>query len=146
MDNLLGLPPALLIVIVSAAIALVSTLVYKYMTDQNLIKTLRADIKKYQLQMREHKTNPEKVMEIQKQMMPMNTKLMMQTMKPTIITIIPFILVFNWLRGMLNGIVIIPATFHVPMSGLPTGLGWLGTYFICSIVFTTLLRKLFKVV
>jgi len=135
----LGLPPIAFIALVSAVLAIASTLVYKYMTDQALIKTIRADMKKYQAQMKEHKGNPEKVIEIQKQMMPLNSKLMMQTMKPMFITIIPFLLIFHWLRTIFDGAILIPLSFW------EGHLGWVGTYIIISMILTTVIRKAMKV-
>jgi len=134
------------ILLISVILSLVTTLIYKYVTDQSLIKQIRADMKKYQEQMKQCKDDPAKMHEIQNQMMPLNSKLMMQQMKPTLITILPFLVIF-WLLGQwYNNTVAIPLSFHFPLSHLPTGLGWIGTYIIFSMVFTTLFRKVLKVV
>src|SRR3989344_1791978 len=70
------------ILVISIVLSLATTLIYKYVTDQSLMKQIREDMKKYQAQMKEHKDDPHKVAELQKQMMPLNSKLMMQSMKP----------------------------------------------------------------
>jgi len=138
--------PLIGILLISVILSIVTTLVYKYATDQPLIKQCREDIKKYQGQMKECKSDAAKAMEIQKQMMPLNSKMMMQQMKPMLITIIPFLAIF-WLLGTwYNTLVVIPLSFHFPLSRLPTGIGWIGTYIIFSMVFTTLFRKVLKVV
>jgi len=69
------------------------------MTDQELMKTLKADIKGAQKEMKAFKDNPEKMMKMQKQAMEKNMKYMMHSMKPTLITFIPIILVFGWLNS-----------------------------------------------
>jgi len=144
--HILGLPPLWFILVMSIVLSLATTLIYKYATDQNLIKQIREDMKKYQEQMKLHKDDPHKIAEIQSLMMPLNSKLMMQSMKPMLITTVPFLIVFAILSKLLVGLVVIPLPFHFPLSSLPTGLGWVGTYVIFSLIFTTAFRKLMKVV
>ncbi len=45
MAPLLGLPPFWSILIISLVVALIITFVYKWMTDQHLMKALKEDIK-----------------------------------------------------------------------------------------------------
>ncbi len=130
---------------ISAALSLATTLVYKFMTDQTLIKQVKEDVKKYQKEMKEHKGDTAKVMELSKKMNALNMKIMPQQFKPMLITIIPFIIIFYLLRSIYMGMVIIPFDFHFPLSGLETGLGWIGTYIIFSMVLTTVFRKAMKV-
>jgi len=132
--------PLISITAISAVLALATTLVYKYATDQGMLKQIREDMKKYQEQMKTHKDNLEKVSEIQKQIMPLQSKMMAQSMKPMLITIVPFILIFKILGDIYNSAIVIPLSFW------PGHLGWVGTYVIMSMVFTTLFRKLLKVV
>lgn len=101
LNPLLTLSPLWVIIIVSLVIAIVMTVVYKWMTDQELMKVLKDEIKGFQKQMKEFREHPEKMMEIQKKAMETNMKYMMQSMKPTFITFIPIILVFGWLQGHL---------------------------------------------
>ncbi|MBD3263277.1 DUF106 domain-containing protein [Candidatus Woesearchaeota archaeon] len=143
---LFGLPAWAFILMISAVLSLVVTLVYKFATDQAVMKELKEQIKKYQQQMKEHKDNLQKMNEIQKKSMKLNMKLMKQNFKPMLITMVPFIIIFWWLRGIYEGVVVIPLSFHFPLSGLETGLGWIGFYIICSMIFTTVFRKALKVV
>ncbi|MFH0868892.1 MAG: EMC3/TMCO1 family protein [archaeon] len=134
------------IFLISVILSLATTLVYRYVTDQQLIKQCKDDTKKYQEQLKQCKSDPAKQMEIQKQMMPLQSNMMMQQMKPTLITLLPFLAIF-WLLGRwYNTLAVVPLPFHVPLSHLTTGLGWVGTYIIFSMVFTTLFRKVLKVV
>lgn len=109
------------------------------MTDQALMKELKADLKKYQDAMKDAKDDAEKTSELSKKAMGVNMKYMKQTMKPMLITMLPFIAIFWWLRSVLGDVVVIPLSFW------PGHLGWVGTYIIFSMVFTTLFRKLLKV-
>ena len=143
---LLGLPAWAFIIVISVVLSLVVTLIYKYATDQAEMKELREQMKKYQQQMKENKGNLQKLNEIQKESMQVNMKLMKQNFKPMLITMVPFIIIFWWLRGIYEGIIVIPLSFHFPLSGLATGLGWIGFYIICSMIFTTVFRKALKVV
>jgi len=135
-----GLRPLPFLLILSAVLSLLVTLVYKFMTDQVLMKELKSELKKYQAQMKEHKGDLEKLSEIQKKSMSVNMKYMKQSMKPMIITILPFLAIFAWLRGVFNSAIVIPLSFW------EGHLGWIGTYIIFSMIFTTLFRKLLKVV
>ncbi|MBS3063850.1 MAG: DUF106 domain-containing protein [DPANN group archaeon] len=134
------------IALISIAVALTSTLVYKYFTDQGLIKQVRDDIKKYQDQIKAHKGDQEKVMELHKKVTDLNMQIMPQQFKPMLITIIPFLIIFWILSTVFGQLVLIPTgTFHVPLSSHETGLGWVGTYVIFSMIFTTIFRKALKV-
>ena len=133
------------IVGISVALALGSTLVYKYATDQNLMKAMREEIKKLQDEMKLHRTDPQKLAEIQGKLMPLNMKMMTQSFKPMILTLVPFVIIFALLGKIYTSMTIIPLPFHFPLSRLTTGLGWVGTYIIFSMIFTTVFRKALKV-
>jgi uncharacterized membrane protein (DUF106 family) len=130
---------------ISVALALGSTLVYKYATDQNLMKAMREEIKKIQAEMKENKSNPQKIAELQSKAMPLNMKLMSQSFKPMILTIVPFIIIFMLLGKIYGSMTVVSLPFHFPLSKLTTGLGWIGTYIIFSMVFTTVFRKALKI-
>ena len=98
---LLQLPPFWVVLLISLVIAVLITLVYKWMTDQHLMKSLKEEIKGFQKQMKEFKEDPKKVMEIQKRAMETNMKYMIHSMKPTLITFIPIIIIFSWLNANL---------------------------------------------
>jgi uncharacterized membrane protein (DUF106 family) len=96
---LLSLPPLLAILIVSIAISLVMVLIYRWMTDQKLMKELKEEIKDIQKKMKAVKDNPKKLMDLQKKAMESNMKYMMQSFKPTLVTFIPIIIIFAWLNS-----------------------------------------------
>ncbi|MAG20304.1 hypothetical protein CL618_02625 [archaeon] len=122
------------LIIISFILTLLITLVYKWLTDQHLIKTLKEDIKGHQEESKNHKENPEKLMQIQKEAMEKNMKLMMHSMKPMLFTFLPIIIIFGWLRTTYEG-------WASPLFGW----GWIWIYIIFSMIFSITLRKILKV-
>lgn len=135
----LGLTALQFVVLASAAISFGFALAYKVFGDQATMRELKKDLKKYQKLMREHKHDAEKVKELSAESMKLNMAYMRKSMKPMMITFIPVIFIFQWLRATLSGTIIIPLSFW------PGHLGWLGTYILFSLMFTTVFRKLLKV-
>lgn len=132
------------VIIVSLIITFLITLVYKYLTDQNAMGELRAKMKDFQKQMKENKADMAKVQELQKQAMSSQMQYMKHSWKVMLYTFLPLILIFSWMRATFNsGADIINWGFNMPLFG--TGLGWLGTYIISSIIFSTILRKVMKI-
>lgn len=101
LNPLLNLDSLVAIIIISVTLSAIITILYKYLTDQTLMKSLRDQLKQYQQQMKEHKSEPEKMMEIQKKSMEINMKYMTMSFKPTLYTFIPIILIFGWLNAHL---------------------------------------------
>jgi uncharacterized membrane protein (DUF106 family) len=96
---LLKLPPLLAIMIISFVISLFIVLIYRKLTDQSLMKRLKSEIKELQKEMKTLKDKPDKMMQVQRRAMETNTKYMMHSMKPTLITFLPIILIFGWLNA-----------------------------------------------
>src|SRR3989338_8907318 len=97
---LLKLPPLLAVAILALLVSLIVILVTKYTTDQALMKKLKEDMKEHQKKIKELKNEPAKAMEMQKHAMESNMKYMMHSLKPTIITIIPIIVIFGWMSSI----------------------------------------------
>ncbi len=96
---LLKLPIVAAIAIISFAISLLITVVYKYVTDQTMMKDLKTRQKEMQKKMKALKKEPEKMMKVQKQAMEVNMQYMKQSFKPTLITFLPIIIIFGWLHA-----------------------------------------------
>lgn len=96
---LLEIGPLFMIFIISLIISVLITFIYKWMTDQDLMKTLKGDVKKMQKEMKQLKEHPDKMMKVQKKAMEKNMKYMMHSLKPTLVTFIPLIIIFGWLNG-----------------------------------------------
>src|SRR3989338_11025380 len=99
MDPLLVLPPLWIVIIISLVVTLIITLIYKWTTDQNLMKQLKDELKEFQKEMKELKAHPEKMMEVQKKAMQTNMKYMSHSMRSTLVTFVPIILLFGWMNA-----------------------------------------------
>ena len=84
--------------------------------------------------MKEHKEDAGKMMEIQKEAMEKNIKYMKHTFVPMILTFLPIIIIFGWIK-----------LTYDPFGKIFFMFGWLGTYIIFSIIFSYGLRKALKV-
>jgi hypothetical protein len=93
----LKLPPFWAILIISAFITMIVTVAYKYTTNQREMKQIKEDLKKYQKEMRETK-DTNKLMAVQKKTLDLNMHYMKSSMKSTLYTIIPIIIIFAWLN------------------------------------------------
>ncbi|MBI2659664.1 DUF106 domain-containing protein [Candidatus Woesearchaeota archaeon] len=96
---LLKLPALWAIVILSLIVSLIIMLITKYTTNQSLMKNLKDEIKSYQKQIKEAKNEPARAMALQKKAMEVNMKYMTHSLKPTLITFIPIILIFGWMSS-----------------------------------------------
>jgi uncharacterized membrane protein (DUF106 family) len=117
-----------------ALLTLITTLVQKYGTDQNAIKALREEQKLIQQQIKEHKADPAKQMELSQKSMELVMESMPLTMKPVIYTTVPFILFFRW--------------FDDYFKAHPTeilGMSWFWAYLLGAIFFSSIFRKVLKV-
>lgn len=99
LNPLLELQPWLAIAIMSLIISIFITVVYKYTTNQELMKKLKEDMKAHQKEMKENRNNAKKMMEIQKKAMDKNMQYMLQSFRPMLFYFLPLILVFGWLNN-----------------------------------------------
>ena len=105
---LLSLEPIYFVLIMSFLLSVLITVVYKFMTNQTLMKELKDKLKDYQKQMKEHRSDTKKLLELQKSAMDVNMQYMLQSFKPTLVTFIPVILIFGWLSQVIAFQPIIP--------------------------------------
>jgi len=91
--------PLWAIALLSFIVSLLIVLIYKWMTNQTEMKQLKEQLKEYQKKMKTLKESPEKMMQVQKEAMSINMKYMGKSMKPTLITFIPILLIFGWMNA-----------------------------------------------
>ena len=96
---LLELPPLLAVLSLSLIVSAVIIIVTKYMTNQDLMKKLKEELKEHQRRIKELRNEPAKAMEAQKKAMELNMNYMKHSLKPTLITFIPIILIFGWMSS-----------------------------------------------
>ncbi len=99
--SLINASPFWAICVLALLIAVLISLVYKYATNQDLMKALKDEQKEYQKKIKGLRDQPEKMMAMQKEAMSKNMAYMKQSFKPTLITMIPIILIFGWMAGVL---------------------------------------------
>ncbi|MBI4980547.1 DUF106 domain-containing protein [Candidatus Woesearchaeota archaeon] len=98
--NLVG--PFWGIFLLSLIISLIVTVIYKYTTNQELMKRLKDEQKSYSQKLKELRSNPEEMMKVQKEAMKVNMEYMKLSFKPTLITMLPILLIFGWMAGHLS--------------------------------------------
>jgi uncharacterized membrane protein (DUF106 family) len=123
------------LLVICFILTLFITLVYKFMTDQKLLKTIKSDMKDLRKKMKEFRSDPKKMMELNKISMEKSMQQMKNTFKPMLVTFIPLILIFGWLREQYTLI-------EISFLGIKS---WLFIYIVFSIVFSMFLRKIMKV-
>ncbi|MEK6907499.1 MAG: EMC3/TMCO1 family protein [Nanoarchaeota archaeon] len=129
-----GWNPAVSLLIISFILTFITTLIYKYTTDQQLMKSFKEESKKMQEEMKLLKDNPQKMMEKNKELMGKNMKMMRQSFKPLLYTFIPFAIIFFGLRNL-----------YEPFGKILFGLSWIWIYILSSLIFNLILRKIMKV-
>ncbi len=123
MNFVLAFPPAIAIVVVSGIVSLVTSLAYKFTTDQKLMKQIRDDIKRLQGEMRSEK-EPGKAAQLQKEVMKHSMRQFSASTKSTLITLIPLFLLFGWMSAHLAYEPVMPeeeftATVHFKADAAP---------------------------
>lgn len=130
----LSLGMAVIVLIISFII----TILQKYTTDQETLRELKKEQKILQEEMKKYKEHPEKIMELQKKQLEFIPKTMKLTMRPMIFTGVPFILFFRWFNDFFATIE------NIKFFGFFES--WFITYLLLSILFSSILKKVLKVV
>jgi uncharacterized membrane protein (DUF106 family) len=111
----MGYFPTLLLLVF--CITMIITLIYKYTTNQSLMKDLKKELKEFQKEIKQLKSNPEQAMKVQKKMMQTNSKYMMHSFRPMLFTFLPIIILFGWMSAHLAYYPIMPdQEFSVTMN------------------------------
>jgi uncharacterized membrane protein (DUF106 family) len=118
---------------------LVSTLLMKYLTDQEHLKSLKKRQKELQKDIREAQKKKEftKLEELNKEAMDIALTMMKASfsIKMMLITMIPFLLLFSWLRGI----------YSTPtVDGGVLLKSWFWWYLGSAIVSSMIYRKIFR--
>ena len=121
--------PRTSIIIWGIVVTLISTLITKWLTDQEHLKSLKERQKELQADMKKHKDNPKIMEEMQMEILKITGAMMKSSFKPMLVTIIPFLLLFAWIRSI-----------YTPLMGF----SWFWWYLGASLVFGMVFRKVFK--
>jgi len=101
MHPLVQIHPFFAVAIVSFFVALFNSWIYKVFTDQHKMKALKEDMKHMQADIKKYKDNTSKMLDIQSRLMQKNMEYMKQSFKPTLITLIPILIILGWMTGHL---------------------------------------------
>ncbi len=110
----------------------------KYVTDQESLKSLKKEQKEFQKDLQQYKDDPAKMIEMNKKQWEFFKETFTLSMRPTLFTLIPFVLLFRWFQDYF----LQPALEGFKFLGL---LSWFWFYLITSILFSIALRKTFDV-
>lgn len=117
-------------IIIVFIISIIVSLIQKFTTNQEELKELKKEQKYFQEEMKKYRDNPEKVLEIYKKQGELLPKTMNLTLNPILYTAIPMLLLFRWFADKL----------------MPSfGNWWILYYIILSIIFSTIIKKIFKI-
>ncbi len=122
--------PRISIVILSTIITFVSTLVTKLFTNQENLKALKERQKQIQKEVKEKRDDPKVFAELQTEMLQITGTMMKSSFKPMLVTMIPFLLLFYWVRSI-----------YTPIMGF----GWFWWYLGGSLIAGIIWRKVLKV-
>ncbi|MEM7826847.1 MAG: EMC3/TMCO1 family protein [Candidatus Aenigmatarchaeota archaeon] len=117
-------------------ISILTTLAQKYGTDQEAIRDMKKEQKRLAEEMKRVKDNPEKLAELQKKQVEFIGPMMRLTMRPTIYTFIPLILLFRWFADYFS---------QIPDFRFFGFLSWFWFFLIMLIVSNLILRKVLNV-
>ncbi len=123
------------LIIITAVLNLITTLLHKKVTDQDMLKTIKEEQKLVNEEMKLYKDNPNKTMELSKKSMELAFKTFPITMRPVVYTAIPFILLIRWFTDYFK-------ENPVKILGFMSGF-W--AYIIFFVVFSIIWRKILKV-
>ena len=156
--------PALTVLIIAFIVSLIITIANKYLVDQDEMNEIQERNKAFQKELRDaqKRGDGKKIAELQArqtEMMQDQSKMMTNSFKPRIVTFVPIILIFFWMRtSVISGLVVIlpPSVYWVTLTPfwhfighflyggnatIPYGIGWLLWYMICTFGMSQILRK-----
>lgn len=132
-------PDGQIIALISIGVAITSSLVRMATLDMKKMREMKEQMKEHQKTLKEatKSSDTKNAKRAQEELMKLTMENMKHSFRPMLITFIPFILIFYWLRGQYGSVGVV-----ADISGF--GLDWFGWYIVCSIISSMLLNKLLK--
>ena len=94
-----------------------------------------------QKKLKKMKPEEEEYVELQNKLLDLNMKVMTHSLKPTLINTIPFLVILTYARSIIPlDQALISFPFSLPLVG--TSLEFVGVYFLCSFLFSSIIRKI----
>lgn len=156
--------PILTVLVVAFIVSLISTVANKLLVDQDQMNEIQAEMKAFQKEIREAQKagDGKKLVELQsrqQEMMQKQTQMMGNSFKPMIVTLVPILLIFWWMRAsIISGLIVTlpPSVYYITLTPMwhffghflyggdatiPFAIGWLLWYMICTFAMSQILRK-----
>ncbi len=149
LDGALGFiwhwPGIYAVFVVAIIVGVISVVAQYVLVDQEKLRTIREEVTEFnkrlmQAQKSGSKKELKKLETQKKKAQQKQSEMMGMTMKPMLLTFIPIVIFFGWVRSQpAASELVIDLPFTLPYFG--DTLGWLGWYLLCSLFFTQVLRK-----
>lgn len=125
-----------IIALVSFALSFMSLMVRRVVLDQEKLKESKEAMKTLQAKIKEatKEGDTKKATKLNEEFMKASMAQMKDSFKPMVFTIVPFIIVFGWLRDNYGEVGSVASLFGYD-------LGWFGWYFISAMVASMILNK-----
>jgi uncharacterized membrane protein (DUF106 family) len=156
--------PALTVLIIAFIVSLITTVANKYLVDQDELNAQQTEMKEFNKKLKDAQKRGDgkeiaKLQAQQAELMKNQTAMMTNQFKPMIVTMVPIILIFFWMRSSAihDLVIILPkAVYWVILTPfwhwigsilyggqatIPYGIGWLLWYMICTFGMSQILRK-----
>lgn len=135
------LTPLIFTIVISVITSLISQLSFKFFANNQFLKQGMKEAKELQQKMLKMDQSDKEYQEVQNKVLDLNMKLMTEQFKPTMITMIPFLLLFAYAKSVIPmDQTLINFGFNLPIIG--EGFEFFGVYFLVSILCSNILRKL----
>ncbi|MCH7568267.1 MAG: DUF106 domain-containing protein [Nanoarchaeota archaeon] len=118
------------IIVIAGMVSFFISLINYFVLDKDKVKEMKQKQKKLNAEMKAARGDSVKTMELQKELMSHMGENFKHSMKPMIITIIPVLVVFWWIKGIFE---------ETTIAG-----NWLWYYIGSAIAFSLVFRKVFK--
>jgi len=129
-----------IIALISMGLAIMSTLVRKAVLDQEKMRETKEKLKRYQEEMKKatKSGDTKKLQKSQAEMMKLTMENLKHSFRPMLITFVPFVLVFTWLKDQYGSVGTVVSLFGF-------NLGWFWWYLLCAMTVSLIINKLLKV-
>ena len=139
----LSLNFALAELILACMVVFMTTLLSRFMVDQNKAKEIKKQISEFQKRMKEVKDNKEETEKVGTEMLKLTNHQMRSNMKPMLVIMIVAFAFLPWIGNVFSDSVI-SLPFSLPFLG--NDFGWLAWYVTLSIPFSFIFRRALGVV
>jgi uncharacterized membrane protein (DUF106 family) len=129
LSSIVAAYPKTALIVVSLGVTFISSLVTKFLTNQEHLLEMKKRQKELQEEMKKHKGNSEKLMELQQETLGITMTMMKSSFKPLLITFIPFLILLYWLRAEFTPLI---------------GGNWIWYYIGASLISSFAFRKILK--